>query len=455
MKVLPFITGAILSLLIVSCVSPPPAVEFGDDSSDWAHNGECDDPRFSGPGSAEVLVQQDAYHDASDCRDLYQKGRIQLAASAGNASSARARRRNEDIDFGDDASDWAHDGECDDPRFSGPGVASKTVWADRFHDASDCRALYQRGAIELEDYASATRAGDGRTGTLARIIIDGIDFGDDSSSYALNDQCDDPRFSGEGSAEVLAEPDRFRDASDCSALYQSGQVQLMEDTHGAARLLQSGQIQRGQLADSFYPDRYSYQGNAGATIVINLQASDFDTYLTLVTPSGERLSNDDYGDDSGHSQLRRTLDETGEYQVEVAGYSTEESGAYTLKLSRATIVSDKSYDGALDSSDATSDKGEYVDTYTFTGKSGQFVTLELGSDDFDTFLVLRAPDGAVESNDDTACSYDTNCQSDYYQNSLIERELTLSGTYTVRVTSYSAGETGAYHLRIALSEASD
>ena len=34
------------------------------------------------------------------------------------------------IDFGDDTSEWAKDGECDDPRFEGTAFAAELVDAD-------------------------------------------------------------------------------------------------------------------------------------------------------------------------------------------------------------------------------------------------------------------------------------------------------------------------------------
>ena len=49
------------------------------------------------------------------------------------------------IDFGDDLSTWANDQECDDPRFTGEGMASTLVESDRLHDASDCRSLFMIG----------------------------------------------------------------------------------------------------------------------------------------------------------------------------------------------------------------------------------------------------------------------------------------------------------------------
>ena len=54
-------------------------VVFGDDKSLYAHDGECDDPRFEGPGMATTLLDEDRLHDATDCRQQYQAGRIQLA----------------------------------------------------------------------------------------------------------------------------------------------------------------------------------------------------------------------------------------------------------------------------------------------------------------------------------------------------------------------------------------
>jgi hypothetical protein len=55
-----------------------PAVEFGDDSSPWARDGECDDPRFEGEGMAAFTVPASLHHDAFDCRTLFGQGRIRL-----------------------------------------------------------------------------------------------------------------------------------------------------------------------------------------------------------------------------------------------------------------------------------------------------------------------------------------------------------------------------------------
>ena len=53
-------------------------IEWGDNTSRWANDGECDDPRFAGPGAAETLLDEDRFHDANDCRNLYMQGQIYL-----------------------------------------------------------------------------------------------------------------------------------------------------------------------------------------------------------------------------------------------------------------------------------------------------------------------------------------------------------------------------------------
>ena len=56
-----------------------------------------------------------------------------------------------DIDWGDNASPYASDRVCDDPRFVGPGMTRRLLESDRHHDAEDCRRLYEDGRVALAD----------------------------------------------------------------------------------------------------------------------------------------------------------------------------------------------------------------------------------------------------------------------------------------------------------------
>lgn len=117
------------------------AINFGDDSSEWANDGECDDGRFTGPGlTSTPLLEEDVLADATDCRKAYQAGRLSLAGVASDGT----------IDFGNDSGEWANDFECDDMRFAGPGMTSTPLLQeDIMRDASDCRNAFNSGDLWL------------------------------------------------------------------------------------------------------------------------------------------------------------------------------------------------------------------------------------------------------------------------------------------------------------------
>lgn len=182
-------------------------VNFGDDSGDWAKDGECDDPRFRGPGSAAELIDADLFKDASDCRAAYEAGRVTLVEE--NAAT-------DAVDYGDDRSEWANDGECDDPRFSGAKVAETLLDSDIGRDATDCRAAVAAGAS-----FDGRSVNEGRYGTIVE-----FDYGSDSSKWANDGQCDDLRFRGPGTDKKLLADDIYADATDCQTLEAAGQVEI-------------------------------------------------------------------------------------------------------------------------------------------------------------------------------------------------------------------------------------
>ena len=105
---------------------------YGADAGEWAADGVCQDPRFTG---SPTVDERSRGRDASDCRALVNAGAIGVPDM--NAI------------LGDDSGDYAHDGECDDPYFEGSGMAWPLVMSDRGRDASDCRSLFEAGNIRL------------------------------------------------------------------------------------------------------------------------------------------------------------------------------------------------------------------------------------------------------------------------------------------------------------------
>ncbi|PXA97459.1 hypothetical protein DMC47_13605 [Nostoc sp. 3335mG] len=235
-------------------------IDFGDDSSQWAKDGECDDPRFEGTGTADELVDEDRMKDATDCRTAFEAGTVTL--KEGGATTATTTTATADIDFGDDSSQWAKDGECDDPRFEGTGSASELVDEDIRKDATDCRAAFEAGTVTFKD--------GGATATAATTAD--IDFGDDSSQWAKDGECDDPRFTGTGSAEELVDADILKDATDCRAAFEAGTVTLKEGGAIAAIDIDYGDDSSEWAKDGECDDpRFSGTGVAGTTLAEDIK----------------------------------------------------------------------------------------------------------------------------------------------------------------------------------------
>ncbi len=83
----------------------------------------------------------------------------------------------------------------------------------------------------------------------------------------------------------------------------------------------------------------------------------------------------------------------------------------------------------------------YFNAYTFEGKAGQQIEIDMTSSEIDPYLILLAPDGQDLAHDDDGGG-DSNAR--------LVMALPVDGTYTVLANAYRAGETGNYNLRLSL-----
>ena len=147
------VSGGRSSETAVAATTTPAAaaagVDFGDDASKFSKDGECDDKRFSGPGMTDTpLLDSDVRHDATDCRTAYDQHRLVMATDSGGSGYADSGVNH--IMWGDDASKFSKDGECDDKRFTGPGMTNTPLLdSDIKHDATDCRSAFSQGRLQL------------------------------------------------------------------------------------------------------------------------------------------------------------------------------------------------------------------------------------------------------------------------------------------------------------------
>ena len=227
-----------------------------------------------------------------------------------------------------------------------------------------------------------------------------------------------------------------------------------------------GQSVNGELAEDEATnnggrrtDRFIFTGQRGQRIDLRAASSDFDTMLSLNGPDNYVVRNDDDGtanESTLNSRLLATLPGDGRYTITVTSYGRGSSGDYrlTTALNRSNIADNaqapdgdatpiafgRPVTGELGKGDETLSSGEFMETYSFRGRRGMPVTIDLSSEDFDTYLILRTPSGEQQDIDDTGDSL----------NSRFERVLEEDGVYTVTATSYAPGMTGRY--RLALSE---
>jgi len=106
-----------------------------------------------------------------------------------------------------------------------------------------------------------------------------------------------------------------------------------------------------------------------------------------------------------------------------------------LVAQQATARTPQTVTGRLDQNSNQLDDGSYYATQTFEGTAGEVLTIELTSEDFDTYLILVGPDETTLAEDDDG-SGGTNSQ--------IVITLPTPGTYTLITKTFEAGQMGQY-----------
>ncbi|MGO1396468.1 MAG: hypothetical protein ACTHU9_12510 [Halomonas sp.] len=169
---------------------------------------------------------------------------------------------------------------------------------------------------------------------------------------------------------------------------------------------------------------------------IEMRSSDIDSYLVLEGPNGYYREDDDSAGNLDASIADFLA--PGEYQLTARTAYGESSGMFTLSMAPRDMPDvNLRNEGTLTPGEALNGwySGEPL-TYQLEVEGSSLVTLEMRSDDFDTFIEISGQ-GFVASDDDGAGGTDSRLQ-----------EQLLPGTYTVSARGFSATGSGLFELSL-------
>ena len=211
----------------------------------------------------------------------------------------------------------------------------------------------------------------------------------------------------------------------------------------------SGRLSRTSPKGQPY-DSTTVELGEGTVMMLVSSPAEGPLALVAVGPDGQRrvgTTNDGSG-----SNLTLYGAPAGEWTVWIGGDEGQgvDNVAYTLTTVVMEGGSSEAYEGRLDDGDLRLPLGEFADVIEIEVQDGEEIRFELTSPDFDTFLVVESAGGApmVRRNDDAEMPLGEMG----FGGSTVAFEASETtgrgGTWRIWITSFSAGATGDYVLRV-------
>lgn len=230
---------------------------------------------------------------------------------------------------------------------------------------------------------------------------------------------------------------------------------------GTATAITTGQSRNGVLepgdeiaGDGPYQDRWIVDARAGQRLRAELASADFDAYLILLGPEGRQIAMNDDGGGNNDAAIGWRAAAAGTYTLVASSFRDEPlTGGYRLTLAEETgnfadpgvaavIAAGERKEGRLESGDTEGRRG-FEDRWTFQGRAGQVARIDVTSEAFDSYAVLRLADAPVDSNDDGGEG----------NNARLMVILPQNGTYTLVVSSFVVNSSGGrYEVSLAFSD---
>lgn len=200
-----------------------------------------------------------------------------------------------------------------------------------------------------------------------------------------------------------------------------------------------GDIIEGQVTPDTPEINYEFKGEAGDTILISMESTEFDTFIDVRDSDFFGLiSDDDSGAGTNSLITGFAIPKTGTYIIAARGYTQQASGNYTLRVQRIEVTQLEAQTSVTREVDGD------IHVYSFEATAGDLLNLDIvGADGLDTSIVLRGPAGYILISDDDG--------GDNLNPELHNYWIEESGTYIVIVQSASA-DSGSYEIMLDITE---
>jgi S1-C subfamily serine protease len=267
----------------------------------------------------------------------------------------------------------------------------------------------------------------------------------------------DLRFGGEGTG-----PGRAPSGPDISSLNVRTLPRIALGQTVSGRLA-SGDFRR---PDGSYADAYVYTGRAGEQITMTLRSSDFDAWAVVDDPNGPMREHDDDSGGNLDAELTVTLPHAGQFLIVANSVAEGATGAYTLSLrgggggrpgnggndnggvtstgdefnvrSATPIRSGQTVTGQLTRSDTRRADGSYADSYLYTGRAGEQLTVTLRAVGFNAWVVVDEPTGPFREHGGSTGG----------NTARLTVTLPRDGQYIILANSVDANATGSYTMSV-------
>ncbi len=171
---------------------------------------------------------------------------------------------------------------------------------------------------------------------------------------------------------------------------------------------------------------YSIALEAGQLVFVTVVAPDFDSNVTVLDASGVQLAYDDDSAGERNPYLAFFVPASGTYTIRVGAFFGEGSGAFTLTVTLGEVTP------LTIGTPANLDFTGAPVFYSFDANAGDVITVAATNENYVTVdLSLSGPDGVEIANNSSV----------FIGSRQLRRvELPLTGTYSLKLSSYSVSE---------------